>query len=375
MNPAALAQRNLQLRDILKQTSFRMRKELGNFTGGTLGGTTRIKLYNVGLITRLVLQVSARVAIGTAAAVPSDKAPWNLIQSLKLTDFDNVDRVNCSGVQLFSVNSVRRRTLAGYNNEAAVQVMANPVVPTAVNADTIIQFFVEVPVAYDEQDLRGMMLAQTAVGESYLAITWASSLYTNNNDDAVYAGAATSTVALVSGQTINVRVWQDFIYPQQINAIPSLDVATVYELAGNVISTDNLAVAQEKLISLPNVRSVIGTHFTYIFNNLMDNPTVAAGAEQTYQVSRWRILANGNNILSDETTPMHLWDMRSWLNSDLRAGMYFFQFRERPIETALYGNVQIGLTPLNVDANSRVEICHESFYLKGLALPGLPQST
>lgn len=363
-NAAALMQQNLRMRDVLKQTSYRFRKDLGVTAGGTPGSTTRIKLYNVGLITRLCFRVTASLTIGVAAAVPSDKAPFNIIASLKLTDFDNVDRVNCSGFQLFSINCVRRRTYFGFNNEAAPAVWTNPDTPTAIGTAPF-SFFAEVPVAYDEQDLRGMLLAQTAVGETYLAITWNSALIANGNDDAVYSGAATSTVVLAAGTTISVQVWQDFIYPQDIRAIPGLDVATVYELAGNVVSTDNLAANAEKLISLPNVRTVIGTHFTYLFNNQMADADVV----------RWRVIANGNNILSDENNFARLFEMRMWLNSDLREGAYFFVWRERPIETVLYGNVQIGMTPANVDANSRLEICHESFYLKGLALPGLPQTT
>lgn len=363
-NAAAIMQQNLRMRDVLKQTSYRFRKDLGNVTGGTLGGTTRIKLYNVGLITRLLLRVSASLTIGTAVAVPSDKAPFNLISSIKLTDFDNVDRINCSGFQLFSVDCVRRRTYFGYNNEAAPQVFSNPTVPTAV-ATAALNFFIEVPLAYDEQDLRGMLLAQTAVGEAYLAITWNTALITQNDDDAVYTGAATSTVVLEAGGTgINVNTWQDFIYPQNITAVPPLDVATVYELAGNVVSTDNLAAGAEKLISLPNVRTVIGTHFTYLFNNQMSDT----------DVTKWRIIANGNNIILDETAFCRLFEQRMWLNSDLREGAWFFVWRERPIETVLFGNVQIGFTPANADANSHLEICHESFYLKGLALPGLPQT-
>lgn len=361
---AALMQQNLRMRDVLKQTSYRFTKDLGVTTGGTLGGTTRVKLYNVGLITRLLVRVTASLTIGTAVAVPSDKAPFNLISTVKLTDFDNVDRVNCTGFELFSVNCARRRTYYGHNNEAAPAVWSNPTTPTAV-ATAPINFFIEVPVAYDEQDLRGMLLAQTAVGEAYLNITWNSSLLTQNNDDAVYTGAATSTVVLEAGTTISAQVWQDFIYPQDIRAIPSLDVATVYELAGNVTSTDNLAANAEKLLSLPNVRTIIGAHYTYLFNNQMSD----------VDVTRWRVIANGNNILSDENNFARLFNMRMWLNSDLREGAYFFVWRERPIETVLYGNVQVGMTPANADANSRMGVCYESFYLKGLALPGLPQTT
>ena len=145
-----------------------------------------MKLFNVGVLTKLQLYVTAAITIGTATATASTKAPWNLIQRCRLTDYDGTDRINFSGFQLFILNCVRNRALFTFHNTpGTAAVFNNPVVPTAVGNGTV-SFFMTIPLAYDVdnpviqlQDLRGAILAQTAVGEMYLSIDWVTNLYGN----------------------------------------------------------------------------------------------------------------------------------------------------------------------------------------------------
>ena len=98
-------------------------------------------------------------------------------------------------------------------------------------------------------------------------------------------------------------------------------------------------------------------------------------------MSQIRIIANGNNVLYDSSAEAQIFEQRLKLGSagaDIRPGVYFFQFRNKPIETALYGNVQAGFTPLNVSSATYpayLGFCFESFYTKGATLPGLSQSS
>lgn len=371
-------QNNSALRAALLATAPRMRKNLGTISAIPLGGSARQKLFNVGIITKLQLFVSASITIGTAVATPSNKAPWNMITRVRLTDYDGTDRINISGFQLFIINCVRNRVPYGFNNGSLTAVLSNPVVPTAVATNTI-SFFIDVPVAFDVdndvpqlQDLRGAILAQTAVGEMYLTIDFNPSLYTNNDVESVYAGGGTTTVAFASGG-YNVNTWQEYLLPQAIGGkgqvpIPGLDLLTVYELAGNMRSSDNLAVGTEKLISYPNVRTVIGSYFNYINNGAM-----AAGTD----LSGFRLIANGNNILIDHTVNSQLFYQRRYMleDADVLKGVYWRSHREKPIETALFGNVQMGITPSTVTAgNTYVEVMFESFYPKNAALPGFSQA-
>ena len=373
-SPMDLAQANAGMRAALLQTAPRMQKNVVTMTGEA-GQTTRAKLFNVGIVTKLELYITAAITIGTATATASTKAPYNLISRIRLTDYDGTDRVNLSGFQLFLLNSVRKRQLYGANNDSATAVFTNPTVPTAVGNGTI-SFFMEVPVAFDVdnpvvqlQDLRGCILAQTAVGDMYLSIDWNPSYYTNGDLESVYSGGATTTVVKNGNNNISCIVWQHYLLPQAIGGngqlpLPQLDMMTVYELNGNVRSSDNLAVNTEKLISYPNVRSVIGAYFNYV-----QAATLTQG-----KINQFRLIANGNNILTDNTELLQLLHQRNYVNGDTVPGCYFVTHRDKPIETALYGNVQMGITPNTVGANPYIELAFESFYTKGMALPGFNQA-
>lgn len=372
-SPQQILAMNAQMRQMLLATAPEMEKNLGTFTETAIGRTTRVKLFNVGIITKLVLDVTAAVTIGTAIAVPSTKAPWNLISRVRVSDFDGSDRVNLSGFQLFLLNCKRRRTLYGYNNDAATAAYVNPLVPTAV-ATANIQFQLEVPLAYDVdnkivqlRDLRGAIMAQTATGEMYLTVDWTTSLYTNNDVDSVYAGAGTTTVVLAAAG-IALTVYQHYLLPQAVSEnggipLPQIDLMTVYELSGNVRSADNIVVNQEKLLSYPNVRSVIG-----FFVNYVQAATLTAA-----KINTFRLIVNGNNVIKERTERKQLFEQRLDCNGDLVAGCYYFDHTAKPIETALFGNVQLGIVPNTVGASPYMEFGYESFYTKGMALPGVSQ--
>lgn len=375
MTPQQAAQQNAQLRAALLQSAPRMQKNVLTVTA-PVGGSSRLKLFNVGVLTKLLLRVTIDITIGTAIAVPSTKAPYNLIQRVRLTDYDGTDRCNLSGFQLWVLNCIRYLNFYGSNNAQAITaVLANPQVPTAIGNGQV-AFFIEIPVAFDVdnevvqlQDLRGAIMMQTAVGEMYLNIDWITSLVNVGGDvDSLYSGAGTTTVVGQNANPITCTMWQQYLLPQAIGGsgmvpLPGIDLMTVYELNGNVRSSDNLAVGTEKLISYPNVRSVIGAYFNY----------VSAGALSS-NVQSMRMIANGNNILIDNTGLSQLFYQREVLQTDLLPGVYWRLHREHPIETALFGNVQMGFTPSVVGATPYLELAFESFYTKGSALPGIGQA-
>ncbi len=366
---------NFQQRMQFLRYGKRMQKNLITTTEA-VGGTSRIQLFNVGVLTKLLLEVTCDITIGTAIAVPSSFAPYNLIRRLKVQDYDGTDRVNVSGFQLWTLNSVRGKRFYGGNNQSGTAVFTNPVVPTAVGNGQI-RFFIEVPIAFDVdnpdlklQDTRGAIMSQTNVGQMFLNIDWNTSLYANGNIDSVYSGAATTTVVGQNASPITVTVWQQYIMPQPVPGsnqvvLPLADLQTVYELAGGVRSTDNLAVNSEKLLDWPNVREVIGAYYNY----------VTAGAVAQGNMSQFRMIVNGNTVITDDSELSMLFKMRQSLNTDLVAGAYFFDKRHEPVQTAIYGNVQSGLTPATVSGgNQYVELMYESFWPKGIALPGIAQA-
>lgn len=361
-------------RNLLLATGIRQRKNIGS-TIGALGQTTRVLLSNIGIMTGIQIVISVPLTIGVATAVASPRAPYNLISRIKLTDYDGTDRLNMSGYQLFVLNCVRSRMPYGINNDGPVLnaggsaqlggIVTNPSTPTAVGNGTL-QFILDVPVAYDpETDLRGAILAQTAVGQMWLSIDWASSLLTANNIDAVYTGAGTTTVALAAGTTgPTVQVFQHYLMPQNVGGqvpLPFIDLQTVYELNGSLRDNANIAAGAEKLFSLPNVRSIIGAYINFFNNSTM----------QANDISTFRFIVNGNNILSEHTLFTQQMFQRNYISGDIANGTYFFPYRSKPVETQMIGNAQIGVTPSSVAGAPSFEYCWEGFYTKNSALPGV----
>jgi hypothetical protein len=357
---------NNQARALLLGTAPRMTKDLG-ITNGAAGGNTRVKLFNVGIVTSLDIVVTIPVTIGVATAVVSKRGPYNMIQRLKVTDFTGTDRVNLSGYQLFVLDSVRQAFPYGLHDLSGTSaIITNPAYAVATGAQTI-TFMLNVPIAYDpENDLRGAIFAQSNLGEFNLSIDWNASYVSTAGDiDSLYSGAGTTTV--VSAGNITVEVFQNFLAPQNIgNGVPTpvLDLFTVYELAGVQRTTDNLAVGTVKFLNYPNARSVIGAYYNYI----------NGGTYNANDISRFQQVANGNAVIIDHTLFKQQMVQRNYMAADLAAGTYWFRHLARPIATNQYGNYQATITPSVVSAgNTGIEVAYESFYTMGQSLPGFVQ--
>ena len=377
-----IVKQNAAMRGALLALSPRMRKNNGNFTGGAAGGTTRIKLFNVGITTGIRMRALTAVDLGAGAGTASPQAPFNLMSNVQLIDYDGTARCNVPGYLLWLMNCVRNRTLWGYHNFAGGNaVSTEPVVPvTAATANQTLAFWNEIPLAFNkEDDLRGAILSQTALGEMYLNVTWNNSLFAAAQADSLYNGG-TASVAVNAANSLQLQVFQDFLLPQAVgNAvpIPQIDLLTVYEL-NSLRTSDNIAINQEKLISYPNARSVLASYLWYVNNGVMTPITTAVGGVITNDISLFRLYANGNNILQENTMLSQMFEQRQsmWADGDLRASTYFFDHRNKPVETAVFGNVQLGVTPsaFTSAGTTYMGVGFESMYTKGSVLPGLQQA-
>lgn len=360
-----IIQQNAISREILLRTAFRQQKTIATVSDGQPGTTTRFKINNVGILTGIMLKVSAVLNIGTATATPSPMAPFNLISRVRVADYDGTDRINANGIQLFMLNCLRAKTYWGYNNEAAAAVISNPVISTAVGATQPLSFYLYLPLAVDPQrDLRGALNCQTATGDAFVSIDWNPLLLSSGNADAVYTNAS-GTVALVGN--ITVQAYQQYLYPQAANDgkvyLPVVDLLTVHEIAGALRSSDNIVTGSEKLVNYPNLRQVIGAYFNHV-----DGGAMGAFVDQV------RYVLNGNNVIREYPGDLLQFLMRQQIGSDLRAGLYFLDHSDQPVNTAQYGNVQLGFRPTRASAgNTYFGICFESLYPKGALLPGMVQ--
>ncbi len=370
-------QSNMQARQVVLATAERMNQNIGtmnaqlNGTPASLNGvaTMRQRLFNVGLITSLDLDVTVSLNI-TAATALAKRAPWNLFSAIRVKDFDGTDRINATGYQIWANRGIRTRLphmLTYALNPPAVddgQVYQLVVAPTAIGNNQTLKFRLRVPVCYDpENDLTGALLAQATTGELYLECDLNPSVFGVDEDGVYTTGAGTIN-------SVAVRVVQNYLAPAGVGnqiVLPLLDVNTVYELNGSLMTNSDINANLEKLINIPNYRTVLSVMTEYVNGGVLN-----AGTDLTQL--RWLI---GGNLPLRTYTPNDLVaEVRGHLGWDLPEGTYYMSTRFKPIDTSLYGNVQIGITPNNVQAgNTYMRPLIESFYPKGAVLSGLSQGS
>ncbi len=282
-----------------------------------------------------------------------------MLKSVSYTDFAAVNRTVIPGAFLNALNSVRLGKL--FNDPASsLTDTANLLIqsPTAINAAAPLSFIVRLPIAYGPDDTTGAVLSQTATGNHYVTVNLATALVGTDAILAPYsAGAATVG-------DVTITAFQEYIQPQSLAGLPIIDLSTIYGFEGNYTTSDNLSVGQEKYVNYPNMRSVLAAMVAY--NN---GGTYNPGTD----ISAVRVIANSNVNIIDATAKYLLLRQRNALSGDLPAGLYFLNTRNNPINTTLYGNVQIGLTPSSVGANSYMAYGFETKYPSGQPLPGIAQ--
>lgn len=376
---AELRARNNAHANLLKRSSPVYRKSLSPVTLTSLGTTARFKVINSGYLTGFYVTMDLTTVIGTATATLSPRALYGAISRIRFTDFSQVDRLNLSGFQLFIRNSVNAfyTGLAGMTNtpSTASTVLAtggvtsgftNPyTVLTQATSTQSLTFYV--PIAKDAQrgDLRGMVNCESVEGEAYLNIELASLLYTNASDEYVFNGAATTTATL---STVTFNVVQEFYYPQAVNGIlprPMLDMRTVYELSGCQRSTDNLSSGADKVINLPNNRSIRRAYINYQNNGIL-------GGSAGNELDRLKFIVGGANYITDVTEQQQQFLQLQDRGVTLPKGAYYFEF-DHGLETSSYGIAQLAVTPGGTLVNPYVEMMFESLYTIGAPLSALAQ--
>lgn len=364
--------------NMLKKHSPLVQTSLGTYTGSA-GGQVRVRLRNVGYITRLFAKVTINTTIATATATLSPKGLYAALTKIRLTDFANNERINCTGFNLFMRNSLRNQKsgLAGMsylasNNSVSQDVegvnsgFTNP--NTVLTAGTTNQTLVlEIPVCKGNGDLRGMIDANTIEGESWLTFDLASTLYGNGDDDKVFNGAATTTVAFNSA---SIEVIQEHYLPQQVGGVyphPLRDFKHVYELSGIVRSSADLASGTDKLIPMMNNRDIRGFYLSYLNNGVL-------GGSSGNELSRFKYVVGGSNYMLDVPEWQQQFIQLEKMGITMPKGCYFFDFPQG-IETQNFGVSQIAVTPGGtVTAGASLEWMFESLYRIGQPLSSLVQS-
>jgi len=365
--------------NMLKKHSPIIKTSLGSYTGSA-GGQIRVRLKNVGYITRLFIDAQISTTIGTAAATIGPKSIYAAFPKIRVTDFVNNERINCTAFNLFMRNSLRavQSGLAGMsflasNNSVSQNVVgvtsgfANPDVNPAIGTNTQ-RLFLEIPICKDMQkgDLRGMLDANTIEGESWLTIDLAAALFGNADDDKMFNGAATSTVTFNSA---TIEVFQEHYLPQHVGGVyphPVEDFAHIYELSGVTRTTADLAALTDKLIPIMNNRDIRGFYLSYLNNGVL-------GGSTGNGLLRFKQVVGGSNYLIDITERMQQFEQLEKIGISLPKGAYFMDFPQG-LETQNFGTTQIAVQPGGTLVTPSLEFMFESLYRIGAPLSALVQS-
>jgi hypothetical protein len=364
MNPQ---QQNAIARQMLLGAAMPVRKKVGTFSGNALGSTLRVRLLNVGLTTRLIIGVRAQVDI-TILGVPSAVGgAYNLLNQVRLIDYNQIERVSADAYSLAMVNGFRkRRTLdtavasIGFT-PAATDVNAVFVQPTSVANNQALNFFVDVPFCVDSEmgDLRGLSWSQAVVGEQFVNLKFADALV---GTDPLLSPYSSGTMTL---DDIVVDVWQEYLIPpDNPAALPLLDLSTAYEIKGLLRSQSDIASGGQKLINYPNVRNVLSSFHVGIDNNTAMDST---------DISSLQLLINSSQIMREDSYASMRRSMRNIVRADASSGSFYEDHRQYPISTALYGNVQLAVNFGTVvgGGNTYIASTFESTYAVGSPLPGV----
>jgi hypothetical protein len=320
------------------------------------GGVITIQLRNVGLVKRLIIELSATVTAGATSIQNLTKLGLaNIISNVTFIDLGNNTRINTSGWHLNLVSTVKRRrvfaaaytsdTPNGYGNNNN-RVMFAPAT-IAANGTTPIRFILEIPFVKNNHDLRGAIFADVTNAVMQVQLTLNPQMFVSSTADptlAVYQSAG-SDLATLSAVTVQCN--QNYLdqLPRGQNAapiLPGIDLGTAYLL--NNTASALPVVNQDNGFSFVNARSYESVAFIYDNNGVLN----VNGSDLNYiQVTS----ANFTQILRFDGM-MAAANERDIIMDDFPAGVRYLDFRERPISTDQYGNMQLIINPSNVGGSA-----------------------
>jgi hypothetical protein len=363
-------QMNMMARGAVLQQGVDMVQSIYSTTlqGDPRGTVINVPLRNVGLIKKLVIEITGNIT--QAAAETLTRTPFgisNLLSSVIFTDLSNQTRINTSGWHLHMLASARRQMAYGaaFTNDSPMAMGNNYDVISAPSAVTTVQpfrMFYEVPLAYGDMDLRGAIYANVVNATMNLQFTINQNFIVASGANPLLAGYISSAANTGVLSNVSVNVYQNYLdqLPVAKNGpiLPLLDLAHAY-LINNTVAT-GLSAGQDFAIPYANFRNFMSTFAVY------DN--FGTGSAIGADVNYWSIQsANYTNIIKVDPFMAALMT-RNIINDDFPSAAgrstYYFDHRRKPINTIQYGNMQLIMNPNQVQTpSSQVLVGYEAIAL------------
>ena len=314
----------------------------------------------VGLVLGFIVEVSGGVTNG--AGTQADRTGFgssNVVKTFTFTDIDNNQRIRTTGSHIALLNTARQGfAFGGAYAPNLPMAYGNTWTPfagpasIAANGVANVKHTYYVPLAYSSSDLRGAMYAGVVNRTAQLQIELQANPFVGATDplQAVYSGNATGD--WTNNVTVNVyqiyltnlpTIGNDFI-------VPTMDVSQIYELKNS--SLTGLVAGQEFPVAYSSNRQFYSTMAIY------DNGGVYnSGGDISY----WSMKAANTAEFFRYTPDVVALESRQTFMADTPPGVYYFDHRDKPIDTLTYGTMELNINPLLVNANAQLVVYFEAF--------------
>lgn len=349
-------QLNAAQRQLVLAQSVNMTQQIASVTlpsNSAVAAPILINPRNVGLIKRFIIEISGTVNNADAnVAALTDFGLSNLISNIQFTDLNNNQRVNTSGWHLNMLQSYKYRRpygagyaletdeMAGYGENFPVLTAPSP---AAGAGSTAFRAQFELPLAYNDDDLRGAVFANVVNATMQLSIQInPSPAATTGSDFTLKVWKGLVAGSNLTYNSVTVTIYQEYLDQLPVGkngvVLPILDLSTIYEL--KTTPFNNFTAGQDNPIPYANFRDFLST--SIIYNNSGGATGRTAGTDLNYIALQ---SANFTNLW--KTDPLlAAYKARMIINTDNPVGCYYFSSRRKPISTLQYGNMELILNPI-----------------------------
>ncbi len=386
---ATAYQQNMAARGAVLQSAVNMWQPIYTQSQASpvAGSVFNIPVRQVGFTKRFLVKVQLQFTTGATGVynITNIGTP-NLLSQVVVNDLSNYTRINTTGWHLWMLQSRKKSFMSGLAASGMASLQPNPglfgqtyatdfpggvaTTPSntsvnflnswkvnqapSVTANTtayVAECYYEIPLAYSDVDLRGAIYTSVVSATMNLQLTLNPNIFvpstTTDPTLSVYKAAAGGTTVTLN--TLNLTVYQNYLdqLPFGSNGpiLPASDLSKMYLLTNT--SFTGLASGQDFPVVFPNFRSWQSLAM------ILDNAGVLSSGTD---VNRFQLqTANLANIWQFQdasigaTTPLNSNALlnRLAMNTDWPAGLYWWDFRDRPINTNNYGNMQFTVSPTN----------------------------
>ena len=371
---AQAQQANLQSRVAVLTASLNMWQPIytNTFTNPAAGLVINVPIRQVGFTKKFWVEVLLSLNVGGAETETlTDLGPANIFSNITLSDLSNYTRINTTGWHLWTLQTYKQGFFSGqaglgmasfqpapgvfgtaYTNDSPINAKAASAVIKAPSSFTTAQanavrMFFEVPCAYNDVDLRGAIYTSVVSATMNLQMTLNPSFFVASGADNTLAVYQSSSATLGTITSMTVTVHQNYLdqlpFTNNGPILSAQDLSKMYLLTNT--SFTGLTTGQDFAIPFPNFRA--WQSLAVIYDN--------AGT-RTYgtDISLFQLqTANLTNVWQFDPQVQQV-KQRNTIKNDLVPGMYMFEYRDKPINTNNYGNMQMTVRPsgtVNAGAN------------------------